>query len=205
MLFPDYTDTRLVYHIIPITDLKTVLSEGIKYDDKTTYVTKYLEFHKFMDEFRPNKLPQWVERKKAIFASLNFDENHCWHSHTVILGIKINQDKCWIANENLANSVYESFILKDVPNFNYAKIFLENRGKKLIKDYWNTSLSFVENLKVRKDKTTGYDAEVLIFHNIKPEDIKIISIISDHKIMTAEEWNEYFKRGVQSDENWKVT
>lgn len=205
MLFPDYIDTGLVYHIVPITDLKRVLSEGIKYDDKITYTTKYLEFHKFLDELRPDNLPQWVERKKAIFASLNFDENHCWHSHTALLGIKINQNRCWIANENLANSVYESFILKDILRFQYAKKFLENRGKKLIKDYWDTSLSFVENLRIRKDKTAGYDAEVLILHNINPEDIVIISIISDHKMMTVEEWNEYFKRGGQKDENWKVT
>ncbi|SHH73900.1 hypothetical protein SAMN02745135_01901 [Caloranaerobacter azorensis DSM 13643] len=205
MLFPDYTDTGLVYHVVPITDLKRIVSKGIKYDDKATYAAKYLEFHKFIDEFRPDKLPQWVERKKAIFASLNFDENHSWHSHTALLGIKINEDRCWISNENLANSVYESFILKDVPNFHYAKLFLENRGKKLIKDYWDTSLSFIENLKVRKDKTIGYDAEVLIFHGVKPKDIEIIFIISDHKIMTVEEWNEYFRRSGQSDGNWEIT
>lgn len=191
--FPDYADTGVVYHVACITDLSRILKQGIKYNDKMTYNSMYLDFHKFISSFKPDNIPDWVRREKAIFASLNYKSNHYWHSHTVVMSVKVDEDKCWVANENLANKLYEPFILKDVKSFEIANEYLIREGKKIVEEYWNTSLSFSENLKVRRDKEKGYDAEVLIFHDIKPEDITILRIISDHKVMTVEECLKLYK------------
>ncbi|EOD00474.1 hypothetical protein [Caldisalinibacter kiritimatiensis] len=192
MLFPDYTETKVVYHVAPINDLDNILKKGIRYDDKFTYESKYLNFHKYIDSYKPNTIPNWVIREKAIFASLNFDKNHQWHSHSVIMAINIDPSKCWVANENLANELYEPFILKDVQGFECAKKYIYNRGKKILHKYWTTSLSFIDNLKYRRDKEKGYDAEVLVFDYIPPEHINILAIVSDHKIMTMKEWKRFF-------------
>ncbi len=196
MLFPDYEQTGVVYHVAPITDLDKILLEGISYNDKNTYKSKYLNFHKYIDSCRPKNVPNWVIREKAIYASLNFAISHCWHSHTVIMSLQINPDKCWIANENLANEIYEPFILKDIEGYEHAHNYLETVGEDTLELYWKTSLSFNDNLKKRKDIIEGYDAEVLIFHKVLPKDIKLLSIVSDHKIMTPNEWKEFFKGGL---------
>lgn len=195
MLFPDYSQTGVVYHVASITDLNNILENGIKYDDKASYITKYKNFHKYIDSLKTKEIPSWVIRQKAIFASLNFDDKHCWHSHTVIMAVKIQPEKCWIANENLANSIYEPFILKDVKGFNCANNYLETKGREIAQKYWETSLSFIDNLRERRDKKKGYDAEVMIFHDIPPDDIKLIYIVSDHKMMTIQEWKKFFNCG----------
>lgn len=195
MFYADYNETGYVYHVAPITDLDLILKEGIKYNDKSTYMIKYKDFHKYIDSFKTNNIPNWVVREKAIFASLNFSDDHCWHSHSVILAIKIDPSKCWIANENLANKLYEPFILKDTIGFRCAYDYITKKGESILREYWNTSLSFVDNLKLRKDKMKNYDAEVLIFHDIEPKHIKILSIVSDHNNMNIEQWIELFSRG----------
>ncbi|RKD28989.1 hypothetical protein [Thermohalobacter berrensis] len=192
MLFSDYTQTGYIYHIVPITDLNKTLNRGIKYDDKNTYVTKYLQFHRFIDKYKPIYIPDWVIREKAIFGSMNFSSNHYFHSHSALLAVKINPKKCWIANENLANCLYEPYILKNIEEFKEAEEYIKKNGEKIIQRYWETSLSFTDNLEKRKDKNKGYDAEVLIFHDILPKDIKLLSIVSDHKIMSVEEWKRFF-------------
>jgi len=194
MLFPDYNETKRIYHIVSIIDLERVIKEGIRYNDKKTYKSKYYYFHDFLDAHRTEKIPPWVVRKKAIFGSLNFEKDHKFHSHTALLGIKVDPDKCWIANEDLANHIYEPFILKDVVGFEECKKYLKDCGAKILKEYWDTSLSFNENLKYRLDKDKFYDAEVLILHDIKPQDIEIISIISDHNFLSVKEWKEHFCR-----------
>ncbi len=191
-MFDDYEKTGLIYHVASIIDLKKILSQGIKYDDKETYQNKYLAFHKYIDKFKPSYIPKWVIRENAIFCSLNFPENHNWHSHSALLGVKINPDRCWVANENLANYIYEPFILKNIPLFFEAKKYIKVEGEKYINRYWNTSLSFDENLMKKKDKERGYDLEVMVFDDIKPKDIKVISIFSDHKVMNLNEWKNFF-------------
>lgn len=192
MLFSDYSETKRIYHIISIVDLDKTLKNGIKYDDKNTYESKYYDFHNYIDEYKNEKLPDWVIRKKAIFGSLNFAKEHKFHSHTALLGININQEKCWIANENLANQVYEPFILQRVSEYSNAELYLKKEGSKLLEEYWEKSCSFNENLKRRWDKLQGYDAEVLIFHDISPTDIEVLNIISDHRMMSRDEWKERF-------------
>ncbi|WP_352419395.1 hypothetical protein [Proteiniborus sp.] len=155
----------------------------------------YLDFHKYISLLKPSNIPDWVKREKAIFASLNYKSSHSWHSHTVILALKIDKDKCWVANENLVNMIYEPFILQNTKSFEMAQKYLDREGKKAIKEYWITSLSFNDNLVIRRDKGKRYDAEVMIFHDIMPEDITILRIISDHKIMTVEECLEFYKGG----------
>ncbi len=201
MLYPDYNETGYVYHVAPITDLDKILKEGIRYDDKSTYLSKYLRFHKYIDSFKLDNIPCWVIRERAIFSSLNFSSNHCWHSHTAIIAIKVNPDKCWVANENLANRLYEPFILKDTLGFSCAENYLKHNAKKILEEYWDTSASFNDNLLLRRDNEQGYDAEVMIFHDIEPEDIKLLSIISDHEILSIEEWKEFFSRGTING-NW---
>ncbi|MTI46694.1 hypothetical protein [Sporosalibacterium faouarense] len=193
MLFEDYTETKVVYHVAPITDLDKIMKNGIRYDDKKTYVSKYLSFHQYINKFKPKDSPVWLNREKAIFASLNYSGNHCWHSHSVLMALKISPEKCWIANENLANILYEPFILKDTIGFSEAKLYLKEKGEEIVKKYWDTSLSFKENLKIRKDREKRYDAEVMIFHDIKPSEIKLLSIVSDHKNMKIEEWKRFLK------------
>ena len=195
MLFADYNQTKVVYHVAPITDLKKIINKGIEYDDKKTYKSKYLSFHKHIDSFKNKRIPQWVMRERGIFASMNFSKEHCWHSHSVLLALNINPNKCWIANENLANKTYEPFILKDIEGFEEAGDYLKNQGYKSIKKYWDTSLSFLDNLKIRKDMTKGYDAEVLIFHSIESKDIIPVAIVSDHVIMSVKRWKELFRGG----------
>ncbi len=192
MIFDNYINTKKVYHIISIIDLNQTLENGIKYDDKKTYKTKYYDFHDFIDKNKLPKIPDWVIRKRAIFASINFPESHKFHSHTAILGIKIDPLRCWVANENLANKIYEPFILQDVKDYSSCKNFIENRGKEIIERYWETSLSFHENLEKRYNEIKGYDAEILILHDVEPQDIEVMYIISDHNILTEDEWKRKF-------------
>ncbi|KNF07235.1 hypothetical protein CLPU_20c00110 [Gottschalkia purinilytica] len=193
MFFSDYKDTGYVYHVAAITDLKDILENGIKYNDKNTYIDKYLGFHKYIDSLKNEEIPHWVQREKAIYASMNYSTDHQWHSHSVVLGLKVNPSKCWIANESLANKIYEPFILQHIDMFSDARDYLDCHGERIIRKYWDTSLSFKDNLKLRKDRKEGYDEEVLIFHSIPPDDIKPIYIISDHEFTTIENWIKYFK------------
>jgi len=65
---------------VSIVDLEKTLAEGIRFDDKKTYYYKYYNFHDYFDRYKTSDIPSWVLRKKAIFASMNFKENHSWHS-----------------------------------------------------------------------------------------------------------------------------
>ncbi|MGI6702932.1 MAG: hypothetical protein ACOX42_02705 [Clostridia bacterium] len=195
MLFPDYSQTGLVYHVISLNDLAKVKTHGISYDDKATYQEKYKDYHVFVNRYRPKKIPDWVDRTRAVFASMNFREDHAFHSHSMLLAFSIDPSRCWVANENRANQLYEPFILHSVEGFYDARDYLEGPGRDLIKEYWDTSLSFTDNLSIRRDRTKGYDAEVLVFHDIKPEDIQYIAIVSDHRIMTVDTWRKTFCSG----------
>lgn len=193
-LFEDYTKTKRVYHIVALRDLNYTLKNGIRYNDKITYDTKYKGFHDYIDEFKNNNVPNWVIRKKSIFASLNFREEHYFHSHSAVLSIKIDEDRCWVANENLANEIYEPFVLKDTIGFEFCSNFLNKKGENILKDYWETSLSFKENLKLRNDLNfKDYDAEILICHSIPKEDISVLYICSDHNRLSIDEFKNHFK------------
>ncbi|AKL93975.1 hypothetical protein CACET_c04590 [Clostridium aceticum] len=192
MFFHDYSKTGVIYHIAHITDLKKILKDGIEYNDKITYERHYYSFHDFIDQLRPVNVPSWVIRKKAIFASMNYRKEPNFHSHTAVLAVKVDPTRCWVANENRANQIYEPFILQNVDGFREAKAYLETKGKALIKDYWETSLSFQENLKERKDLKESYDAEVMIFHSIPPENIEVLYLVSDHRTLEIQEWRRIF-------------
>ena len=194
MLFQDYQETNRVYHIASINDLKVIFEEGIRFDDKVTYHSKYYDFHCYINQHRNERIPQWVDRRKAIFASMNYRSQPIFHSHTVVLAVKIQPERCWVANENRANQVYEPFIMQEVGLFNEAKGYLATKGKNLLTEYWERSLSFKENLIERRDLLKGYDAEVLILHSIPPEDIEILYIVSDHRILKPHQWKEIFCR-----------
>ncbi len=195
MTFEDYAEQGFVYHVISITDLRNTLRYGIRYDGKKTYTGKYSGFHGFFDTYRPEHIPDWVERKRAVFASIGFGEGHKWHSHSAILKIKVYPDRCWICNENLANFVYEPFILQEMEGFGRTKEYMETKGREFVRKYWNNSLSYNVNLDKRYDKREGYDAEVLIMHTIPPENIECLHIVSDHSIMGFFEWQECFVCG----------
>lgn len=192
ILFRDYTETKVVYHVVTITDLDHTLRYGIHFDDKKTYLSKYHEFHSFFDDRKPKHIPDWVIRSKAIFASMNFKPTHTWHSHSALLSIKVNENLCWICNENIANFLYEPLMLSHVAGFSAAKDFTVRNGDKIAEDYWKCSLSFKDNLRQRRDKKAGYDAEVLILHDIPPNDIQLLYIASDHRYMEANEWKSFF-------------
>ena len=192
MLFPDYEKSGVIYHIVSITDLEKTLTEGISYDDKATYKTKYYGFHHLIDGEKPEYIPDWVNRSKTIFASMNFHRLHKFHSHSAILAVKINEERCWIANENFANQLYEPFILQNIKQFSNCWNYLQTEGRELLSEYWKTSLSFSDNLSRRVDRIRGYDAEVLVCHNIEPENIEVLYIISDHKMMDVSQWKQRF-------------
>lgn len=194
MTFEDFSFTGALYHVVSIIDLEKTLAEGIHYDDKLTYLNKYYNFHSYFDKYRTDNIPFWVERRKAIFSSMNFKRNHNWHSHTALLKIKADMKKCWVCNENKANPLFEPFILQHIQGFEEAKNFINTKGSYMAKEYWRDSLSLEENMKIRKDKEKDYDAEVLIFQNIPPENIECLYIIADHKIMTPDEWTYYFTK-----------
>lgn len=124
---------------------------------------------------------------------MNFKDDHTWHSHSALLSIKINEDLCWVCNENIANFLYEPLILKDIKGLEAAQKFLDRHGQSAAVDYWESSCSFKENLVKRKDKETGYDAEVLILQDIPPENIKVLYIASDHRFLKVREWKEFFE------------
>lgn len=193
MTIIDYAEQGYAYHVINIIDLKRTLAEGIKYDGKTTYDSKYHDFHSFFDYYKPETIPDWVERKKAIFASICFKEGHKWHSHSAILRVKILKNRCWVCNENLANFIYEPFILQDMEGFSHMKNYMRIGGKAFVEEYWNNSLSYNDNLHERNDKKEGYDAEILIMHPIPPDNIECLYIVSDHQMMSYKEWQDFFK------------
>ena len=76
MAFENSSLTGALYHVVSIMDLKKTLAEGIRYDDKLTYLNKYYDFHNYFDKYKTDNIPFWVERRKAIFASMYFDESH---------------------------------------------------------------------------------------------------------------------------------
>ena len=193
ILFKDYNETNIVYHVVTITDLEDTLKYGIRYNDKNTYESKYYKFHNFIDARKAKHVPEWVVRTKAVFASMNFKQKHIWHAHSALLGIRIQEDLCWICNENIANFLYEPLMLQEVPSFDLAKKFINKNGNKIAEDYWNCSLSFKDNLMLRLDKKAGYDAEVLVLHDILPKDIELLHIASDHKCMEVDKWREMFQ------------
>lgn len=194
--FMDLAEDGYVYHVTSIIDLQKTLSEGLSFDDKKTYFSKYYDFHSYFDSFKPASVPQWVERKKAIFASLNFKAGHKWHSHTAVLKVRIRPERCWICNENIANFIYEPFILKNLNNFSAAREYISKNGRKVVEQYWAMSLSYIDNLDRRYDRREGYDAEVLILHDIPPGDIECLYIVSDHEVMSLEEWRKVFEPGL---------
>ena len=193
ILFKDYIETNVVYHVVTITDLDDTLKYGIRFNDKNTYKSKYYRFHNFIDDRRTKYVPEWVVRSNAIFTSMNFKPDHIWHSHSALLSIRIQEDLCWVCNENIANFLYEPLMLREVSSFDSAKEFINKSGNKIAEDYWNCSFSFKDNLKLRKDKTAGYDAEVLVLHDILPKDIELLYIASDHKCMEVKKWKEFFQ------------
>ncbi|MTI54495.1 hypothetical protein [Geosporobacter ferrireducens] len=192
MIFKDYQETGRIYHIISIHDLENILLHGIQFDGKLSYHTRYYEFHGMIDALKPEWVPSWVVRSKAIFGSLNYPDDHKFHSHTAILAIKIHPEKCWIANENYANQIYEPFVLQNLKEYAPCVQYLQTEGRELLLKYWNTSHSFTENLIHRYDQEERYDAEVLILHDIAPEDIELKYIISDHRMMNINAWKARF-------------
>lgn len=193
MLFPNYRETNMVYHIASITDLNKILEDGIKYDDKHSYMEKYYNFHSFIDDYRPEGIPSWVERKKAIFASLNYTKSHKWHSHTAIIGINVNPKKCWFANENLVNEFYEPFILSNIEKYRYLKNYIMTQGKSNVEEYWKTSMSLDKFITEKIDCGKNYDGEILIFHDIEPSDLRLMAIISDHKFIRTNKIKNVYK------------
>ncbi|WDV46228.1 hypothetical protein PV797_00690 [Clostridiaceae bacterium M8S5] len=189
-MFKERLYENIVYHIAPIHDLDKILTKGIVFDDKITYEVKYKKFHEFIDNCKTDDVPEWVIRKKAIFASLELSNHSGWHSHSVILALKVDPKKCWIANENIANECYEPFILKNVKDFSKSENYIIETCKRKAKSYWSTSCSYEQNLSERHDMKCGYDCEVMVFHEIKPENIIPLAIVSDHKIMSIDQWKE---------------
>ncbi len=191
-LFDDYFNTNKVYHIISLHDLKTAITKGISYDDKITFNTKYKGFHSAIQYEKLDKVPQWVKRDKAIFASINYPQKNHFHPDSVVLGLKIDPEKCWVANEDLANKIYAPFVLKSIMEYNDAESYMNTKAKDLLKEYWETSLSFVDNLNYRYDLRKDYNAEVLVLHPILPINIDVEYIISGHHVFKPEEWKEKF-------------
>lgn len=195
MIFPHYNETKVVYHVVNINQLKIILDQGIEIEQRKDFSdAKYLNFNQFLDENRPLQIPEWVQREKALFASLNFKNNMHWHSHSALLAIRIQEERCWVANENIANKIYDPFILQDIKEFNHAQGFMEKFGEKEAKKYWENSFSFREYLQKSKDSMDNYDEEVMIFHEIPPADIKCLMVITDHNTFTPKRWQEYYKR-----------
>ncbi len=176
-----------------ISDLKSIFNGGLKFDRRSSYANKYLSFHEFMDKNRTGNVPEWVMRKRSLFASINYREDQIWHSHSAILAIKVNEDRCWVADENTANFLYEPFILKNISGFASLSDFLYNKGKEIAEDYWLRSMSFKDYLSKRKPVGSDYDAEVLIMSDIKPADIELLAIVTDHRIITVDAFNKTYR------------
>lgn len=195
MFFPHYNETKVVYHVVNINQLKTILDQGIEIEKRKDFSdAKYLNFNKFLDENRPPKMPRWLRREKALFASLNFKNNMHWHSHSALLALSIQEERCWIANENLANEIYDPFILQHISDFDHAQDFMKEFGEIKAQNYWENSFPFQEYLKKNKNPIDNYDEEVMIFHDIQPQDIKCLMIVTDHHTFTPKEWQEHYKR-----------
>lgn len=193
MLFPSYKETKVLYHVVDIIHLKNILNNGIKINERNKYSDeKYDEFNKYLDQNKSEKIPPWVKREMAFFASLNFKKNTKWHSHSALLAIRIQEEKCWIANENLANEIYDPFVLQHINKFNNAKKFMKNFGAQRTLKYWEHSFSFREYFDLGIDKRENYDEEVMIFHDIYPQDLNCLMIVTDHNIYTPEQWQEKY-------------
>lgn len=193
MLFPHYHETKVVYHVVNIGQLKTILEQGIQIQERKNFSdNKYLDFNRFLDQNKPETIPKWVKREKALFASLNFKEDMHWHSHSALLALKVQEERCWVANENLANEIYDPFILQHIRDFNHAQNFMKEFGEKKAQNYWENSFPFQEYLKKNKNPINNYDEEVMVFHDIPPKDIKCLMVVTDHHTFTPKQWQEYY-------------
>src|SRR5690554_6874960 len=194
LLFPHYNETKVLYHVVHIIHLKDILSKGIQLNERNLHSEdKYSKFNQFMDQYRTTNVPPWVLRERAFFASLNFSKDIHWHSHSALLAIKIQEEKCWIANENLANEIYDPFVLSDITDFDRAKTYLEGRAKDLAKNYWENSYALMDFLTLDLKDIKHYDEEVMIFHDIPPQDIRCLMIITDHKKFTPASWQRHYR------------
>ncbi|HWQ30935.1 MAG TPA: hypothetical protein VN549_08085 [Negativicutes bacterium] len=195
MMFIESAEPGYAYHVVNINDLQKTLTEGIIFDDKKTYESKYVDFHNYFDRFKPESIPKWVQRKHAIFASLRFREGHSWHSHSALLKIKLETRRCWVCNENLANFIYEPFVLQSIEGFGTISEYMDVNGETIVGEYWRSSLSYEDNLIRRFDSKKGYDAEILVMHPIPPENLECLYIVSDHQTLEYKKLKEYYKKG----------
>lgn len=201
MVFIEPAEPGYAYHVVNINDLQKTLKEGIIFDDKKTYESKYIDFHSYFDRYRTENVPEWVQRSKAIYASIRFHKGHSWHSHSALLKIRLETDKCWICNENLANFIYEPFVLQSIEGFGIIKEYMAANGRTIVEEYWRKSISYEDNLVKGFDSKKGYDAEILVMHPIPPENLECLYIMSDHQIMEYRELQEYYKEGTISLED----
>lgn len=186
------------YHVSPTKLRGGILNSGLV--PNGTPDKELITASKTIDKYKPASIPAWVARKKAIYLHPEID-NFFLADKTINSGCdlyvaNINPEKCWIGSYGIGGACLATPLL-------YKKHPLSVEDNKEIehyaKLYWKYSCSLVEYLTqnkrvVAKNKKYGLD-EILVFHPLKSEDIKLIGYWTDKgQFKQTNHFNKYVKK-----------
>ena len=177
-LLPDFNETGLIYHGSQPENLASIFQNGLipQYNSprdghETIYNAHY--------RYRPKSIPDWVDPRRCIYGYMNRARQGGWGGivdgivNGVTIGIKAADhitERTWTACVRFSDMV-------DCPeeagyfDTEERKAFFKDRMEPVsCKAYWETSLSFHDNLKIRLDHLLPMQGnhELLICSEIDP-------------------------------------
>ena len=190
------------YHIsenVNRTDIMTNGLIGAGNPDKDVVAASEL-----IHTYRPFWIPQWVDRRKALYANPMFNnygvrENR---QNCDLYAVYLHPEYCWVGSQGLGGfclDAGEDYTSEEYKQYNITSQWLEQHRKDLIgyaKDYWWYSCS-LKNYRRNdpfvhwKDKYYGLD-EILIVHPIKQFDL-IGSWDAESKFSPNQKFVKYVK------------
>ena len=189
----------IVFHCSDIKNHDLVIKNGlmpIKYSDPYVLAASY-----YIDKSRNEQIPDWVSRYRTVYARPEFT-NYELAGRSSEMGLyvvkNIDYSKCWMGSIGLGGFClfYEGMSEEQIEE----KIrYIKSEGK----TYWRNSVSLLEYLEntpafARKDKIYGVD-EILIMHNILPENIELIAWWNNQKsLIPLDGFSKYVKPEFQN-------
>ncbi|MBI1930842.1 hypothetical protein HYR99_42165 [Candidatus Poribacteria bacterium] len=183
-LFPDFEDTALLYHGTAPDNLLSIFRHGLipgyDPDPEEQHHTIY-ESHV---RHRPAHIPNWVDPRYCIFGYLNRSrqgghsgiiEGTVIQAHLGIDAIPAITERTWVCCSQFSDWVYcprEAGYFDTDARTKYYRTVIEPVCSGA---YWQTSLSFAENLAIRHDQLLRMQnsEELLICTDIAPTHLSL--------------------------------
>ncbi len=162
-----------VIHRTDIENLPNIMNEGLKIEKSVTPIgaTEIIEISKRIKE----ELKKPEDRYKAIYATFNNNQISCsdfndiWARDESLIEFKIDNDdpEIFIADfEPINKAIFDQIDFNRIKDNNYLYDMELNLYK-----YWESFISLREYIIQNKKYN---HPEILIFHNIEPNKIKIL-------------------------------